>query len=58
MFAELMSYNYFLFWYCFIIAWFFLAAAVIYYVVIKDGFDAMKEKKQLRISDKQVSPIN
>ena len=58
MFAELMSYSYFLFWYSFIIAWFFVAATVIYYVVIKDVLDARKESVELKISTKQVSTLN
>lgn len=58
MFDELMSYSYFLFWYSFIIAWFFAAATVIYFVVIKDVLDARKESAELRISSKQVSTLN
>ncbi|AQX56613.1 MULTISPECIES: hypothetical protein [Bacillaceae] len=46
MFAEVMSYEYFLFWYSFIIAWFFVAAFAIYFVVIKDGIAAVWGKSK------------
>lgn len=46
MFADIMNYQSFAFWYWFVIAWFFVAAVSIFYVVIKDGINAMSLNKR------------
>ncbi|CAK6481367.1 hypothetical protein ACPOM7_17255 [Peribacillus castrilensis] len=49
MFQEIMSYGNFLFWYSFIIVWFFLAAAAIYFVVVKDGLSAIRSRVENKV---------
>lgn len=58
MLTGMMSSESFLFWYAFIMAWFFIAATVVYFVVIKDGLDAMKAKAKSRVQQEQLVTVS
>lgn len=58
MLTEMMSYSHFLFWYSFIMVWFFVAAAAIYFVVIKDGLSARKAKWARKQAPEFSSTVN